>query len=114
MAAWSRRSIPMRCARRSASWQTTALRRSRRSEEHTSELQSPCNVVCRLLPEKKNALHDLVVRAENKSSRNTTVFPHPLFYFQNKHSSQQPFLRFYDKRIRPAAGVLDNKRSSFP
>ena len=25
-----------------------------RSEEHTSELQSPCNLVCRLLPEKKN------------------------------------------------------------
>src|SRR2546426_3852743 len=24
-----------------------------RSEEHTSELQSPCNIVCRLLPEKK-------------------------------------------------------------
>src|SRR5205807_10668634 len=28
--------------------------RARRSEEHTSELQSPCNVVCRLLLEKKN------------------------------------------------------------
>src|SRR5256885_12280430 len=38
----------------------TALRRHRegplaseRSEEHTSELQSPCNLVCRLLLEKK-------------------------------------------------------------
>src|SRR5205807_10378839 len=29
-----------------------------RSEEHTSELQSPCNLVCRLLLEKKNALGD--------------------------------------------------------
>src|SRR5256885_11993154 len=31
-----------------------------RSEEHTSELQSPCNLVCRLLLEKKKnkALHD--------------------------------------------------------
>src|SRR5688500_19766549 len=27
---------------------------ARRSEEHTSELQSPCNLVCRLLLEKKN------------------------------------------------------------
>src|SRR5688500_19275165 len=27
--------------------------RSGRSEEHTSELQSPCNLVCRLLLEKK-------------------------------------------------------------
>src|SRR5688500_19986133 len=26
----------------------------RRSEEHTSELQSPCNLVCRLLLETKN------------------------------------------------------------
>src|SRR2546426_6494614 len=31
----------------------------RRSEEHTSELQSPCNLVCRLLLEKK----------KNKNSR---------------------------------------------
>src|SRR2546426_8602507 len=29
------------------------FRRERRSEEHTSELQSPCNLVCRLLLEKK-------------------------------------------------------------
>src|SRR5256885_10611052 len=28
-------------------------RRTWRSEEHTSELQSPCNLVCRLLLEKK-------------------------------------------------------------
>src|SRR2546426_4974334 len=28
----------------------------RRSEEHTSELQSPCNLVCRLLLEKKKAI----------------------------------------------------------
>src|SRR5256885_11173498 len=29
------------------------LGREQRSEEHTSELQSPCNLVCRLLLEKK-------------------------------------------------------------
>src|SRR5256885_9641781 len=29
-----------------------------RSEEHTSELQSPCNLVCRLLLEKKNTEHE--------------------------------------------------------
>src|SRR5256885_5330233 len=52
---------------------------SPRSEEHTSELQSPCNLVCRLLLEKKNkdaeprALlphsvepqHKVMVRTEN-------------------------------------------------
>src|SRR5256885_8850621 len=30
-----------------------ALEALQRSEEHTSELQSPCNLVCRLLLEKK-------------------------------------------------------------
>src|SRR5256885_7369810 len=30
----------------------------RRSEEHTSELQSPCNLVCRLLLEKKKETYD--------------------------------------------------------
>src|SRR5256885_9048466 len=40
-----------------------------RSEEHTSELQSPCNLVCRLLLEKKNTprtrctLHIFCMRA---------------------------------------------------
>src|SRR5256885_17126150 len=32
---------------------TCALGTAFRSEEHTSELQSPCNLVCRLLLEKK-------------------------------------------------------------
>src|SRR5688500_20327203 len=32
-----------------------AAKKSTRSEEHTSELQSPCKLVCRLLLEKKNA-----------------------------------------------------------
>src|SRR5205807_9929163 len=31
----------------------------RRSEEHTSELQSPCNLVCRLLLEKKKNIQDV-------------------------------------------------------
>src|SRR3989454_5001799 len=30
-----------------------------RSEEHTSELQSPCNLVCRLLLEKKKKSHHI-------------------------------------------------------
>src|SRR5256885_2667940 len=34
----------------------------RRSEEHTSELQSPCNLVCRLLLEKKKII---ITPAEN-------------------------------------------------
>src|SRR5256885_7063775 len=34
-------------------FQGEAVEPDRRSEEHTSELQSPCNLVCRLLLEKK-------------------------------------------------------------
>src|SRR5256885_11034012 len=34
---------------------------SYRSEEHTSELQSPCNLVCRLLLEKKKKVQQLVL-----------------------------------------------------
>src|SRR2546426_8235064 len=45
--------------------QTTSFRTitGARSEEHTSELQSPCNLVCRLLLEKKK---------QNKPNANTT------------------------------------------
>src|SRR5688500_19889979 len=38
----------------------------KRSEEHTSELQSPCNLVCRLLLEKKKKKHDTTDRTENQ------------------------------------------------
>src|SRR5256885_11049541 len=41
-------------------WETT-----RRSEEHTSELQSPCNLVCRLLLEKK--------KNKNKNKKYATI-----------------------------------------
>src|SRR5256885_11042072 len=41
---------------------TGTCKKRGRSEEHTSELQSPCNLVCRLLLEKKKdstSTHDL-------------------------------------------------------
>src|SRR3989454_3988183 len=57
-----------------------------RSEEHTSELQSPCNLVCRLLLEKKKKRHKtfsgwlaefkLFFRREY-CHRRTHVRPHP-------------------------------------
>src|SRR5690348_18448545 len=37
----------------------SACRSRSRSEEHTSELQSPVHLVCRLLLEKKKNLHNL-------------------------------------------------------
>src|SRR5256885_11088979 len=41
-------------ARSACTTDKPSRRGSMRSEEHTSELQSPCNLVCRLLLEKKN------------------------------------------------------------
>src|SRR2546430_6863415 len=49
-----------------------------RSEEHTSELQSQSNLVCRLLLEKKNRHHSLSNRMRqlpSVSSLNTTQVP---------------------------------------
>src|SRR2546426_6559234 len=42
-----------RAAGRLCAWMERPCRANGRSEEHTSELQSPCNIVCRLLLEKK-------------------------------------------------------------
>src|SRR5256885_8097154 len=39
--------------------------RAVRSEEHTSELQSPCNLVCRLLLEKKKKKEELLTPSDN-------------------------------------------------
>src|SRR2546426_1327286 len=38
---------------------------SARSEEHTSELQSPCNLVCRLLLEKKKHTYIQTTKSES-------------------------------------------------
>src|SRR5574341_2441889 len=43
-----------RCARPTRAWRSR--RSPTRSEEHTSELQSPTNLVCRLLLEKKKTV----------------------------------------------------------
>src|SRR2546426_2000548 len=53
---WPRLTKPPRSSSWAAAIPTTRLRTTAargRSEEHTSELQSPCNLVCRLLLEKK-------------------------------------------------------------
>src|SRR2546426_1758102 len=57
-AAWAQKNPPLRLTSRTKSrvghdLGDQRLGGERRSEEHTSELQSPCNLVCRLLLEKK-------------------------------------------------------------
>src|SRR5256885_6501279 len=46
-----------------------------RSEEHTSELQSPCNLVCRLLLEKKNTTYSCTIHVRTSSSPPYTYSP---------------------------------------
>src|SRR5256885_4285094 len=52
-ALWAERSPRPRNEPRPPPLPVLAVAAGRRSEEHTSELQSPCNLVCRLLLEKK-------------------------------------------------------------
>src|SRR5260370_23802454 len=47
-------------------------RGSTRSEEHTSELQSHLNLVCRLLLEKKKKHSAIVIYVDNKIKRKTS------------------------------------------
>src|SRR5256885_11575249 len=51
-------------------------RTSGRSEEHTSELQSPCNLVCRLLLEKKKNNTDRLDYSYNPVTVSDPVFLH--------------------------------------
>src|SRR5688500_19395785 len=52
-----------------AGWEmVSAAATQERSEEHTSELQSPCNLVCRLLLENKN-----ITRPNSTHAANTYV-----------------------------------------
>src|ERR1022692_5313148 len=52
--------LPICCTRTPGRCWPTGGTRTWRSEEHTSELQSPCNLVCRLLLEKKkNTIDDV-------------------------------------------------------
>src|SRR5256886_3869354 len=74
-----------------------------RSEEHTSELQSQSNLVCRLLLEKKKIISDHLLRGlemkrktRQTSYSNTRVFitvivdPRETLWYTH-HATQQPF-----------------------
>src|SRR5256885_6312160 len=50
-----------------------------RSEEHTSELQSPCNLVCRLLLEKKKKDETSLIYAIAFLKRSSHLFTSPSF-----------------------------------
>src|SRR2546426_2965334 len=47
-----------------------------RSEEHTSELQSPCNLVCRLLLEKKKTKRHRLGSTTTVTTTTPSIRPH--------------------------------------
>src|SRR5256885_1462839 len=57
-----------------------------RSEEHTSELQSPCNLVCRLLLEKKKKIQLYIVSLQTSKLKEH-------LYFHSPHSAHKTVLR---------------------
>src|SRR5256885_3824304 len=59
--------------------------RNTRSEEHTSELQSPCNLVCRLLLEKKNkCLFILDCAGGGDGGEAVIALPHVVFVIRGE------------------------------
>src|SRR5438876_6168772 len=62
----------------SARWRERGQRASRsrgaRSEEHTSELQSPVHLVCRLLLEKKKKSKQITTEAKSESGTSTKAY----------------------------------------
>src|SRR5260364_472006 len=67
------RSHPGRCRAGLACQFRQARFCHRRSEEHTSELQSPDHLVCRLLLEKKKKTPNQALTSEKKTKTKTTT-----------------------------------------
>src|SRR5258708_22893987 len=57
-------------------WARSCVYGARRSEEHTSELQSPDHLVCRLLLEKKTYLPTTEVKENISPQLSGTTCPH--------------------------------------
>src|SRR5256885_9824437 len=64
---------------------------AKRSEEHTSELQSPCNLVCRLLLEKKKKTHTHPLVTDASPSHP----PVPLVHILHRHNRSNTYRRRY-------------------
>src|SRR5256886_12806151 len=69
----SREGVAISRLTRSLFWASSCLTSETRSEEHTSELQSQSNLVCRLLLEKKKKL-DIITRERNVDEANNTFY----------------------------------------
>src|SRR5256885_3794805 len=65
-----------------------------RSEEHTSELQSPCNLVCRLLLEKKK-IHNLDLWLESVVALTIPASPNMVLSMGAGHENPQRPMRLH-------------------
>src|SRR5256885_7781182 len=78
----------------------------RRSEEHTSELQSPCNLVCRLLLEKKKRT---LYRERERHAYSTQQYP----VVQNSSTHPQTAFYLFPKQHSASGSTLSRPDSSF-
>src|SRR5256885_8834049 len=62
---------------------------SSRSEEHTSELQSPCNLVCRLLLEKKKIQYTVIYPTTVSHLQRNSDARFPRMYQQDSNAQSQ-------------------------
>src|SRR5256885_7137757 len=65
---------------------------TQRSEEHTSELQSPCNLVCRLLLEKKKN-KEVIALAHGKSRDNSSRINTAFQNSQKTPNNHNPYIK---------------------
>src|SRR5256885_8550889 len=95
-------------AKRTSRWSPIPYdrRKRRRSEEHTSELQSPCNLVCRLLLEKKKKTRN---RQKSSSIYRMSTLTN---YTSSLHRTS---ITFYIYKLTAShAAVLNENRPRFP
>src|SRR5687768_18283779 len=78
LASTSRSSLPTACS------STSRSTRSRRSEEHTSELQSRLHLVCRLLLEKKKKTQKKIKKTKQNTTNNTHKDIQFISYYRSK------------------------------
>src|SRR6516162_10208525 len=70
-----------------AGFKPPRLRSRPRSEEHTSELQSPCNLVCRLLLEKKKKKEK--IKRDSKKKKKRTIYQ-----YENRNKCSFDYVKF--------------------
>src|SRR2546430_6217308 len=80
-----------------------AVSRRMRSEEHTSELQSQSNLVCRLLLEKKNCAHQCTAGSHQPPAK--TLSPH--MFHSTSSTAMAAMTYFFSASHLPSASLTN-------